>query len=885
MLDDLVEHRGRVELGCEGAARSRQLLRERTRRAFPFEQAAPLERSACSTCEVARELDVLVAQRALVGEEDEHEPRRILARDLERDEQQRAKLALLRERAPPAVEAVVRRELGGRKDATFLRGVPEPGLAVEPGLERSRERRGELVPAREAKRPCARHHDGGERGAERLTCRLGDGVQRRGERERLDEHGGDAVEAALDPRLARALLERLGVAQCQRCERCERLEQLEPLLVEALRGPRAHAEHPSHLVEDRDRRDHHVFELAIARRRKRLLRSREVALQNRSPRRDRFAERPSGEDLSPRLALGQAVHGTTHERVPALVEEPAVRGIRAEQLHDLAHEHLEDSLKLELAGQRLRRVQESGLPQQAKLVIREQPRRVETEPELARDRLEERNVRGRPRSRHVPVDRQHADQPVEDDDRRREDRRASRARAGPGVRLCAASVELRCRGDVGERDGRAIPHREVGDREAREAQVADRLEPVGVPLRLHRHRAVRAHPAGRSNVADTQRFRHDGNRMLEHCIEVGVSPHSSGELRDDQLAIAIRVPQPLDHRSRFPRERLELGENVTRERALLGRRRDYEHSDHALVRDQRDVREASRSGSLYEPCAHALRGPRVVDRERRSAVIRARDSGRLVRQVETNVGEPRDVFAAIRRDDAVSLGTGRFDEHERGELRASHRRRALDELVRRLLDRGGVAQAPGGAREGRSGNSSVRSRNRANRTSAGTSATRVAANPGQPEPPMGSRSRSTSSPKTIAATPLQGKTRARASSGPRTVLRGAPGRQATRTPPRRGTRPRARVGDSVQPDGLLLGCHWAFLADSREASADFPPARLSPAASKDGPNGPLWPGSPKASLDATGRCEPRLSGFETAVSTLKRPAAPTPPKQPAFSCP
>ena len=66
-------------------------------------------------------------------------------------------------------------------------------------------------------------------------------------------------------------------------------------------------------------------------------------------------------------------------------------------------------LELELAGQRLRRVQESGLPQQATFVIREQPRRVETERELPRDRLEERNVAGRPRSRDVPVDREHAD--------------------------------------------------------------------------------------------------------------------------------------------------------------------------------------------------------------------------------------------------------------------------------------------------------------------------------------------------------------------------------------------------------------------------------------------------------------------------------------------
>ena len=452
--------------------------------------------------------------------------------------------------------------------------------------------------------PAVRHHDCGERGAERLTRRLRDGVKRRGERERLHQHGGDAVEAALDPRLARALLERLGVAQCERGERRERLEQLEPLLVEAPRGPRAHAEHASHLVEDRDRRDHHVFELAIARRRKRLLRPREVALQNRSPRRDRFAERPAGKDLSSRLALGQAVHGPTHERVPTLVEEPAVRGIRAEQLHDLAHEHLEDSLELELAGQRLRRVQESGLPQQATLVIREQPRRVETEPELPRDRLEERNVGGRPGSRHVPVDRQHADQPVEDDDRRREDRPRAELEQALAATMCSV-FELRRGGDVGERDGRAVPHREVGDCEPREAQVADRLEPVFVPLGLHRHRPVGLAQPDEATFR-TQRFRHDGDPMLEHRVEVGVGPDPGGELRDDRLAVAVRAAQSLDHGSAFRRECLKLGQNLAGERALLGRRRDDEHADHALVRNQRDVREAPRSCRLDEPCAHPL---------------------------------------------------------------------------------------------------------------------------------------------------------------------------------------------------------------------------------------------------------------------------------------
>jgi hypothetical protein len=162
----------------------------------------------------------------------------------------------------------------------------------------------------------------------------------------------------------------------------------------------------------------------------------------------------------------------------------------------------------------------------------------------------------------------------------------------------AASVELRRRGDVGERDRRAIPHREVGD--ARRARLRS---PIGSsPSSCHCAFTIiapSALPAARSNVPP-QRLRHDGNRVLEHRVEVGIGPDPSGELSDDRLAIAVRASPTLDHRSSFRRKSLKLCQDVAGERTLLAGRRDDEHSDHALVGDQGDIREAPRSRRLDE---------------------------------------------------------------------------------------------------------------------------------------------------------------------------------------------------------------------------------------------------------------------------------------------
>ena len=84
LLHDLVEDGRRVELAREQPARARQLLREGARAALGLEQLAPLERAARRVGEMAGELEIVVAERPLLGEEDEDEPATGVARRVHR---------------------------------------------------------------------------------------------------------------------------------------------------------------------------------------------------------------------------------------------------------------------------------------------------------------------------------------------------------------------------------------------------------------------------------------------------------------------------------------------------------------------------------------------------------------------------------------------------------------------------------------------------------------------------------------------------------------------------------------------------------------------------------------------------------------------------------
>ena len=121
----------------------------------------------------------------------------------------------------------------------------------------------------------------GRAAAERLGGRLGDGVERLLLGERLAQHGGDPVEAALDPRLPDALLVGLRVSERDRGEAGEGLDQPQVRLLEAPGVARADAEHAADLAEGEDRRLHHLGEDGVGACRRRLLGLRELAPQHR----------------------------------------------------------------------------------------------------------------------------------------------------------------------------------------------------------------------------------------------------------------------------------------------------------------------------------------------------------------------------------------------------------------------------------------------------------------------------------------------------------------------------------------------------------------------------------------------------------------------------
>ena len=79
---------------------------------------------------------------------------------------------------------------------------------------------------REPKIPQAGHDDGRARAAQRFRGGLRKRVQGLLQRDRLGQHCGDPVEAALHAGLPRALLEALGIAQRERGEVGECLEQV-----------------------------------------------------------------------------------------------------------------------------------------------------------------------------------------------------------------------------------------------------------------------------------------------------------------------------------------------------------------------------------------------------------------------------------------------------------------------------------------------------------------------------------------------------------------------------------------------------------------------------------------------------------------------------------
>ena len=315
---------------------------------------------------MARELEVVVAEVPALGEEDDHEPSGGLPRRRDRHGEERGAADLLRQRLPVALEALVRRNRGRGEDASLgRRGMQGASGSWETALERAGQDGRDVVRADElqSSRSAARHQHGREGAAERLGRGERDRVQRLDEGERRAEHGGDAVEAALDARLARALLEGVRVPDGERGEAGERVEDVGVVGLERARAAAAaDADHAQRPGGSGHRRHDRVREAGVGVMRNRTLDARVVGGDDGPAALDRLrGGTPARGELEADELRGHSVHGDTAQDAAAGVEEIAVGGVRVEELGDLVDEALEHGLEAQLRGERLGGAEERGL--------------------------------------------------------------------------------------------------------------------------------------------------------------------------------------------------------------------------------------------------------------------------------------------------------------------------------------------------------------------------------------------------------------------------------------------------------------------------------------------------------------------------------------------
>ena len=320
---------------------------------------------------MAGELEIVVTERALLPEEDEHEASAGVARRLDRHREKRE--VALRSGDPTEVgqQPLVVGDGGRDEDAPFGRCTEErPVMLRRPLLEDASELLRKLVRPDGLEAAARGDEHGGRAAPERLRGSLGDRLERGRAGERLTEHRGDPVEAALDPRLPSALGEHLGVAQRKRRESCERLEDARvPLLEAAARAP-TDSEHAAHLVAPGHRSGHHVGESVVGRVRDRSGDLAVRALDQRCT----FPHRCAGKTMADRELEAEQPRRETMDRDAAedaalAIEEVAIRSIGVEELGELVGEPLEDHRQVELAAQHMRRPKQSGLLRELLLVL------------------------------------------------------------------------------------------------------------------------------------------------------------------------------------------------------------------------------------------------------------------------------------------------------------------------------------------------------------------------------------------------------------------------------------------------------------------------------------------------------------------------------------
>ena len=311
---------------------------------------------------------------------------------------------------------------------------------------------------------------------------------------------------------------------------------------------------------------------------------------------------------------------------------------------------------------------------------------MQGQPDLARNGLRQRDLARRPRPGLRPVQPEHPDHPVEDDDRRREHR--ARAELHQRVDVPQRFVEeLRGVAHVCDGNGAALARGEVRDRQPA-GVVADRRQALHPPLRADRkHLGLFADPdetARRADRAARLGHGHAGDR-----VEVVHRAHAARDLADEPLARKrlierIRRASAVERDRGFPGQGLHQPQLVRGERTTLARGRSDQHADNPLLDDERHERTALCLGRLREAPADERRGLDVVHRHRSRLEVGARDSRRLVVQVHANLAEPVEVRAAGAREQADRLVLALVDERESRELDPQQRSHLVEEHARDL---------------------------------------------------------------------------------------------------------------------------------------------------------------------------------------------------------
>src|ERR671923_1229677 len=133
---------------------------------------------------------------------------------------------------------------------------------------------------------------------------------------------------------------------------------------------------------------------------------------------DHLFERSLRRNLPADVALGDAGDGVAAEEPARVVEDPAIGSVGAEELDQLVDETLDHCLEAQITREHLRSLEKRGLLLDAPLVLAQEARCMDREPDLSRHGLRERHLARAPLAGLGAMEAEDTHHAVEDEDRR-----------------------------------------------------------------------------------------------------------------------------------------------------------------------------------------------------------------------------------------------------------------------------------------------------------------------------------------------------------------------------------------------------------------------------------------------------------------------------------